>query len=451
MINRLSGLFSNPTVLAVIRIGGAGLGFATQCILAWILPPQQLGIFYSVTSLAAVMGIVAAQGYPQIAVRFTARYRGVGGDRLFSRFVGHALSESMIASALGVVVIVVVSAASTGLSTDFRHALWIASVLVIAVSLLNVMTNLAAAMKRFGICYIPEGLFRPLSFLAIIGCVWATGVALSAALTTAIFTAVTFAVAAVAYVMISRHLPRWQFRRPTAHRLLWRWRSEAWKLILLSMFNNFFVDTAILSVTPFMPSHDVAVFGLIMKMTMLAGYVVQVAQQIAIPDIAQKLGSGQRDLRQHLRIAILGPTGCLLVGLAVVAIMGREMLSIFGPGFVSGEATCPVAEPIRSRAGRPQFARDHAGRRTRVERHVVCAGRCRSRGQQRRLYTRLRPHGGRLLGAGRLLFLACGLCGCAKASWIAENGHLFVDGGWGLKAQGVVLSDATPAPILSRG
>ena len=354
MINRISGLFANPTVLAVIRIGGAGLGFTTQCILAWILPPQQLGIFYSVTSLAAVVGIVAAQGYPQIAVRFTARYRGVGGDRLFSRFVGHALSESVIASVLSVVVIVVVSVASTGLSTDFRHALWIASVLVIAVSLLNVMTNLAAAMKRFGICYIPEGLFRPLSFLTIIGCLWATGVALSAALTTAIFTAVTFAVAAVAYVMISRHLPRWQFRVPTAHRLLWRWRSEAWKLILLSMFNNFFVDTAILSVTPFMPSHDVAVFGLIMKMTMLAGYVVQVAQQISIPDIAQKLGNGQRDLRQHLRIAILGPTGCLLVGLAAVAIMGREMLSIFGPGFVSGEAPLLIlllSQFVRALAG----------------------------------------------------------------------------------------------------
>lgn len=60
-----------PTVLLVIRIAGAD--FVAELILAWVLKPEELGMFYSSTNLAVVAGIVSTQGYQRVAPRFTAR------------------------------------------------------------------------------------------------------------------------------------------------------------------------------------------------------------------------------------------------------------------------------------------------------------------------------------------------------------------------------------------
>ena len=62
---RYSLCWSAPTVLLVIRIAGAD--FVTELILAWVLKPEELGMFYSSTSLAVVADIVSTQGYEWIA------------------------------------------------------------------------------------------------------------------------------------------------------------------------------------------------------------------------------------------------------------------------------------------------------------------------------------------------------------------------------------------------
>ncbi|WP_141700704.1 hypothetical protein [Methyloceanibacter superfactus] len=53
-------------------------------------------MFYSVTSLAAVVGLVAAHGYPAIAPRFMSRYREQGKDRLIAAFVARARKDAAV-------------------------------------------------------------------------------------------------------------------------------------------------------------------------------------------------------------------------------------------------------------------------------------------------------------------------------------------------------------------
>ena len=73
----LRKLLTSPTVaLLVIRLGGAGAGFLSQLVLARLLAPQDLGLFFAATSLAVVASTVVAFGYPEIAPRFIARLPG---------------------------------------------------------------------------------------------------------------------------------------------------------------------------------------------------------------------------------------------------------------------------------------------------------------------------------------------------------------------------------------
>ena len=79
---------STSSLLSLARVAGAAAGFVTQILLARTLQASALGLFYSVTSLAAVMGVVAALGYPKIAPRFVSRYREKGNKGLLPAFVG---------------------------------------------------------------------------------------------------------------------------------------------------------------------------------------------------------------------------------------------------------------------------------------------------------------------------------------------------------------------------
>src|SRR6185437_2123530 len=60
--SKFGHLFSTSSLLSLARVAGALAGFFTQVVLARTLQTSALGVFYSVTSLAAVVGLIAAHG-----------------------------------------------------------------------------------------------------------------------------------------------------------------------------------------------------------------------------------------------------------------------------------------------------------------------------------------------------------------------------------------------------
>jgi O-antigen/teichoic acid export membrane protein len=353
--DRIEALFQRSAVLSLIRIGGAGIGFFAHLMLAWILPPEQLGVFYSATSLAAVAGIVTAQGYPQIAARFAVRY-GIGAKTGFFRiFVGQVLSDGLRMALLVAGAIVAGAWLYPGLDPTARWTFSICGAMLPAITFLNIETNLAGALKRFGLCYIPEGLFRPAAFFLFMAIVTLLGFSQNSAGIAAVFALITFGVAMFVHVMLMRVVPRWSFQPVRGSRVVRRWRREALPLILLSLFTNFFVDVAIICVTPVLSSADVAVFGLCLKLAMLVGYIVQIAQQMAVPDLAAaRRDHRPQDVGRILRRAIVVPSVATLIAAAAVAVGGKQMLSLFGPAFAAGQMALLIlvmSQFVRALAG----------------------------------------------------------------------------------------------------
>ena len=100
LLNKIKKLASSSGIIMVSRLGGAGIGFLTQLLLVKLMGAHQLGLFYAASSLAAVLGVIAAQGYPVIAARFVGRYRNKQNDVLCGTFTGHALREGLIVAAV---------------------------------------------------------------------------------------------------------------------------------------------------------------------------------------------------------------------------------------------------------------------------------------------------------------------------------------------------------------
>jgi len=101
--SKFGHLFSTSSLLSLARVAGALAGFVTQVVLARTLQASALGVFYSVTSLAAVVGLIAAHGYPSIAARFMLRYREQGKEGLVAAFVRVARRDATLYAAAATV------------------------------------------------------------------------------------------------------------------------------------------------------------------------------------------------------------------------------------------------------------------------------------------------------------------------------------------------------------
>ncbi|MEZ5873873.1 MAG: hypothetical protein R3D30_03300 [Hyphomicrobiales bacterium] len=107
-------------MLSLARVAGALAGFATQVVLARTLHASALGVFYSVTSLAAVVGLVAAHGYPTIAPRFMSRYREQGKEGWIAAFVTRARKDAALLAAIATACALAVAAWWPSLSLEAR-------------------------------------------------------------------------------------------------------------------------------------------------------------------------------------------------------------------------------------------------------------------------------------------------------------------------------------------
>jgi O-antigen/teichoic acid export membrane protein len=202
---------------------------------------------------------------------------------------------------------------------------------------------------------VPEGIVRPAAFLVLtvaLGLAWPGA---SGAAVTALFAGLTGAIAVVQFRLLRRHLPPWRMPGRAERRVTRRWRAEARSLVLLSLYTNIFADLGILCVTPLLPSAEVAVFGLCLKLALLVGYVVQVTQQMAVPDFADARRAGDRPAMQRiLRRAIALPAAATLAALAVVLAAGEPLLSLFGPEFRAGAVPLAIligSQLLRALAG----------------------------------------------------------------------------------------------------
>jgi O-antigen/teichoic acid export membrane protein len=329
-------LVSTSSLLSLARIAGALAGFATQVVLARTLQASALGVFYSVTSLAAVVGLIAAHGYPAIAPRFLSRYGAQGKRALIAAFIARAERDALIYVAIATLGVLAL-ALWPSLGIEARFALVAAALSIPANAALRLYGSLAIAIRRMALAYLPDTCIRPFLLLAGIGVLLALGATLSASNVTWLLTLIFTLLAAAQYLLLRKDLPRTHAPSPPA-RLVAQWRREAKPLIVVVLFTYLFADIAILMVTPLLPSAGTAVIGLCLKLALLVGFAVQVAHQVVVPDLADARARKDPDtIKEVAYRALAFPLATTVAALVVVALWGETLLAVFGPEFAGAK------------------------------------------------------------------------------------------------------------------
>jgi O-antigen/teichoic acid export membrane protein len=338
----LSRLVTTSSLLSLARVAGALAGFITQIVLARTLHASALGVFYSATSLAAVVGLIAAHGYPAIAPRFLSRYRKQGKTELIAAFVARARKDATVYVTIATLAVLAFGLLWPALSLEARLATIAAALSIPANAALRLNGSLAAAIRRFALAYLPDTCFRPFVLLGGIVLLIGAGVTLTAPNVTALLTLVFIGLALVQYLLLRKDIPHGAALAAGAQdappRLVKIWRREATPLILVALFTFFFADVDILLVTPLMSSADTAIVGLCLKLALLVGFAVQVAHQVVVPDLADAHARKEHGAIRDVVLKALGfPLAVTVAALIIVALWGETILALFGPEFTGAK------------------------------------------------------------------------------------------------------------------
>jgi O-antigen/teichoic acid export membrane protein len=336
-LTKASGLLSTSSLLTGARIAGALAGFATQVLLARTLQASALGLFYSVTSLTAIMSLVVALGYPAIAPRFMLRYREQGKNDLVAAFVSRARRDAMLYVAIATGALLALAVYWPSFSTEVRWALAAAALSIPAGASIRVNGSFATALRHFALSYLPDTSIRPFFLLAGILILLAFGVTLTAARASWLLTGIITVLALGQFILVCKMMPL-RAAPPAPTRLVRRWQREAWPQIVVTLSINFFADVDILLVTPLLTSAETASIGLCLKLSLLVGFAVQIAHQVVVPDLAHaQARKDPRAMHEALFNAVVFPLIITFAALVIVAFFGDRLLAIFGPEFVDAK------------------------------------------------------------------------------------------------------------------
>ncbi|MEM9592559.1 MAG: lipopolysaccharide biosynthesis protein, partial [Pseudomonadota bacterium] len=352
---RIRQLLPSSTGLTLARVAGSAAAFFTQFLLARFMEPGQLGVFYIVTSMAIILGTVAALGYPGIANRLVVRYAARGKTATRALFIRTARRDALVVS--GCIAITIVAAAAI-CSLSSMASLWPAAIAALAIpafAMLRVNGGLANALHRFALSFLPDNLVRPTLLLLTLACLAGVTGSLGLIPVLVTFSAITIVVAAM-QAWFTGASGRDRDRQATANRREIRmWRLSGLSLVAPLLITALFADVVIMLSSTALPVQQIAVLGLCVKIAFLFGFFIQIVHQVATPRIAHALESGNsEDLRPVVTASNVIAVSAMCIAVALVSLFGERLLSVFGPQFSAGTSVLLIltcAQLARALAG----------------------------------------------------------------------------------------------------
>jgi O-antigen/teichoic acid export membrane protein len=329
-------LLKTTSLLMAARIIGTGLGFLTQLALVRLMTTADYGVYVVAMSLAAVLSIFCAFGFPSIAARFVSQYQGQDDTSSIAGFIGaaqrHALVLSIFAVGFGGCFIF----GTDLVSEAYQVPLYLACLTAPVLAMTRFNGALSNIASRFYLTYLPDLTLRPL--LLVLGL--AVAVMVAPAITSTLVLLAHFAAALVACMVLWVALsPRRHFgvrgAVPTTKNNVWR--RSAFPMLFVTLLTSFLADIDILMMGLLLPPEDVSLFSVCLRIMLLVEFGIQTVFQMSAPDLSVAQAKGDtHGMAQALRRAQYVTLLFTIASFAGVFLLGEWILMLFGDGFVTG-------------------------------------------------------------------------------------------------------------------
>jgi O-antigen/teichoic acid export membrane protein len=161
----------------LLRIASLGLAFLLSIVLARALGSDGYGVYVVCMTWAMLLSTLATFGLPNVAVRETARARATtsyGTIRSLTAFTYSIVAVAGCGAAAAVAAFIL-GAHALGLGEVWHAALLIAALSIPLACLAQVTGAFQSGYEHILTAQLPEAVFRPSSFLALLAASWLTG------------------------------------------------------------------------------------------------------------------------------------------------------------------------------------------------------------------------------------------------------------------------------------
>lgn len=397
------------TILLAIRLvgarfGGAGISLASQILLARLLPQSDVGIVFMGMSAAAFLSLVISGGYPQLAITCLPRYYTLRSRKAMDAFHYAFWMDSLWISCAAAL-LVSVSHFLLPINDGLKIAILFGCLSAPPSAFIRMNSAIANSVRRYGLSYVPDFLFRPGLLLLYLLLAWALQWPLSTTDVLVAFVLSNLAVAVGQALLLGREGTIRGLINPVRHKLAPILRSRAMALVLVGAVATAFTDIVTMVAGLFLPPDDVAVVGVAIRLAGLAGFITQATQQFVLPDLTDAMARGTANDVNRLLLRINAVAlGAILACIGGAILFGPYVLRIYGLEYVEGHwplVVFMVGQAFRAASGMNQHLLSLSGYQMNTAAACVVAL-------------------GFLLGSTAILTPAWGIMGLACSVAIAE-------------------------------
>ncbi|HEY8574742.1 MAG TPA: lipopolysaccharide biosynthesis protein [Devosia sp.] len=349
-------LASQSTIIFGARLGGAGLVFLTQALIARLWGPDLLGEYLVVIATVNLVAVVMPLGFHTVGTYFSAEYRARGERRQFIVFLlrcyGHVVGTLVVALLLGPLLLEAMGQGASVLAQHFVPVL----LLAFGTALVYVNGAVLVGLKRPFAGFFADTMFRPL--IVISGFLVALTMQTAAEGFSLMLWAVALGyvgIALVHFAFVITSIPRLADTLPPRRDEAARWWRFALPWVLISLATDFFFDIDLLLLSHALTREELAIFGVCTRLFSLISFGVAAVYAVTVPDMFESEANADREaFKRKVGDANMVASVISVALFAATMLVAPLLLMLFGPSFAAGAGPLAVlclALVIRSAMG----------------------------------------------------------------------------------------------------
>lgn len=322
----------------VTRVGGIGIAFLMQVVLARLLGVGSYGIFIYAFTWMDVLALVTLIGGEQTLVRYLAAYRA---EAAFDRMRGllragylAVLGVSATTAALGAAV---VAGLGDGIPPELATTFYLGFAALPFLAVSGVNRGALRGLKRPTYALLPEYVLRPLLLLAFAGAgFWALAWDPTAPRAMALFLVAALAATVLGWAWLYREVPAEAARsRPVFTPR--EWLAMAVPALVMSGMNMVLKQTDVIMVGVLVDTDRAGIYAAASRAAQLVVFGLMSVNTMLGPMISELYTQGRHaELQRVVTLAARGSFAFMaVVGLAL-GLGGEAILGLFGPAFGAG-------------------------------------------------------------------------------------------------------------------
>jgi O-antigen/teichoic acid export membrane protein len=320
-----------------VRVASAAIAYIAQIVLARWMGTFEYGIYVFVWTWVLILGSVSGLGFGVAAGRFVPEHQEKKEPDLLRGFLrgsrAYGLAAGTVFAALGIAIILLLG---DKIESHFVWPLILALICLPFFAVTETQDGIARTLDAPGIALVPPYILRPLLLLALMILTHEAGLAATATVALLCAIVATWLTALVQFVALARHLGR---RVPAGPR---RFASRYWLAASLPLFvadgaHVMLLNVDVLILAFFVPPDQVGIYFAVTKTLVLGAFVAFAVGAAVAHRYAEYHVSGDRERLQAFVLQsaqwTFWPT---LAAVALMVLLGRPFLALFGPSFVEG-------------------------------------------------------------------------------------------------------------------